>query len=71
MIKIKDLPLEYVNRYGHINVVTPSGKKVSLKEAYKKYGETHIKENDVPYLTDFLTNQQQLDNATKREVEVA
>lgn len=57
IITLADLPREYVQKYGHINVVTPKGVRMPLSQAYRDYNQTPINVNDVPDLTDYLIKQ--------------
>lgn len=61
IITLADLPSEYVQKYGHINVVTPKGVRMPLSQAYRDYNQTPINVNDVPGLTDYLIKQDQPD----------
>lgn len=61
IITLADLPSEYVQKYGHINVVTPKGVRMPLFQAYRDYNQTPINVNDVPGLTDYLIKQDQPD----------
>lgn len=69
-ITLAELPQEYVTRYGHLNIVTPSGVKMPLSQAYRDYNQTHVNVNDVPGLTDYLIKQDQPEIALDRWLEL-
>ena len=69
-ITIGELPEGYLFKYGNRTVVFPSGKRMTLREARKQYGPTHIKTSNLPGYNEFQPPyQEQNDNATAREVE--
>lgn len=69
IITLADLPREYVQKYGHINVVTPKGVRMPLSQAYRDYNQTPINVNDVPGLTDYLIKQDQPDIAEQAYID--
>lgn len=69
IITLADLPREYVQKYGHINVVTPKGVRMSLSQAYRDYNQTPININDVPDLTDYLIKQDQPDISEQAHID--
>lgn len=69
IITLADLPREYVQKYGHINVVTPKGVRMPLSQAYRDYNQTPINANDVPGLTDYLIKQDQPDISEQAHID--
>lgn len=69
IITLADLPREYVQKYGHINVVTPKGVRMPLSQAYRDYNQTPINVNDVPGLTDYLIKQDQPDISEQAHID--
>ena len=69
IITLADLPIEYVQKYGHINVVTPKGVRMPLSQAYRDYNQTPINANDVPGLTDYLIKQDQPDISEQAHID--
>lgn len=69
IITLADLPREYVQKYGHINVVTPKGVRMPLSQAYSDYNQTPVNVNDVPGLTDYLIKQDQPDISEQAHID--
>ena len=70
-ITIGELPEEYLSKYGNRIVVFPSGKQMTLREARKEYGPTHIKTSNLPGYDELqLPYQEQNDINDARQMQI-